>query len=128
MTYARGTLVLAVVLLAACSAAPGATALGTSLGLQTAPRSGGCETAAGMPVEVTHDRTTLTFLAVATGVHPQLVWPAGFTAWLVDGKAVLLDGQGRVIGREGGAAVTDIGGGLGPGDLFYVCAVGGRTY
>jgi hypothetical protein len=52
------------------------------------------------------------------------VWPAGWEAWRLGGRAELVDRDGTVVGREGDV-VSGFSGGLGADDAFHVCVVGG---
>jgi hypothetical protein len=51
-----------------------------------------------------------------------LIWPRGFAAWLVDGKAEILAPDGTLVGREGDT-LANLGGG---GDT--ICSVGDKMY
>ncbi len=65
----------------------------------------------------------LVLVDVNTGVQTSIVWPYGFVARLVDGKAVLVAPDGSVVAREGD--LLDVGGGFAqPG--FHVCDINGK--
>lgn len=51
-----------------------------------------------------------------------VVWPSGWAAWRIDGRAELVSRDGVVVAREGGEIA--VGGGVGPDDLFHVCIAG----
>jgi hypothetical protein len=57
----------------------------------------------------------------ASGEHPRaVVWRAGMTAWLVDGRAVLVDPMGNIVARDGD--LIEYGGGLLPDGSFFACS------
>jgi hypothetical protein len=89
---------------------------------------GGCMAAGEAPVVISHVGAAMTTTEVGTGLKVTLLWPSGFTAWLVDGEAVLLASDGAEVAREGGPAIEDIGGGLSADGLFHVCAIVMKTY
>ena len=68
----------------------------------------------------------LILVSVESGDTLNVVWPSGFAAWRVDGRAVLADPWGHVVGREGDV-LDGLGGGLGLGDDFHVCPFGIAT-
>lgn len=64
-------------------------------------------------------------LVPATGGDPiQVVWPTGWAAWRLDGRAELVSRDGGLVGREGDV-VSGFGGGIGADDAFHVCVAGG---
>lgn len=84
----------------------------------------GCAAAALADVRVEASADELIVVAVASGNPVKVVWPAGFGAWRLDGRAVLADSGGRVVGREGDVLPT-LGGGSGTDDgAFHVCPFG----
>ncbi len=88
----------------------------------------GCPQARRGPLRVELSGSELVFISTANGARESIVWPYGFSARLVDGKAELLAPDGAVIAREG-EVLDDLGGGLGvSGDAFHVCSLGGTTY
>jgi hypothetical protein len=59
------------------------------------------------------------FRRASDGTEAKIVWPRGFSARLVYGKAELVDANGNVAAREGDT--LSIPGGGAPGDEFDVC-------
>jgi hypothetical protein len=51
------------------------------------------------------------------------VWPSGWAAWRLDGRAELVTREGAVVGREGELS-EGFGGGTGDDDAFHVCIIG----
>ncbi len=104
---------------------PALPANATRLHVRTAfPRlTFGCATALLAPARVATAGDDLVLLTVASGEPVHVVWPSGFAAWRVDGRAVLADPWGSVVGREGDV-LDSLGGGLGPDDAFYICPFG----
>jgi len=82
-----------------------------------------CAAAALVPVRVATSGDELILVTVGTGESVRVVWPSGFGAWRVDGRAVVADPWGRVVGREGDV-LDSLGGGLGPDDAFHICPFG----
>ena len=83
----------------------------------------GCPAALLVPARVTTAGDDLVLVAVDTGETVPVVWPAGFTAWRMEGRAVVADPWGSVVGREG-AVLDSLGGGFGPDDVFRICQFG----
>ena len=83
----------------------------------------GCATAALSPVRVSTSGDELVLVSVESDQPVRAVWPAGFAAWRVDGRAVVADPWGSVVGRDGDV-LDSLGGGLGTGDAFYICPFG----
>ena len=83
----------------------------------------GCATALLSPVRVSTDGDSLTLVVVELGEPVRVVWPAGFGAWRIDGKAVVADPWGSVVGREGNV-LDGFGGGYGSDDVFHICPFG----
>jgi hypothetical protein len=82
-----------------------------------------CETAALVPARLATVNGDLVLRAVASGETIAVVWPSGWAAWLVDGRAELVGRDGSVFAREGDV-LSDLGGGVGSDDLFHVCIIG----
>lgn len=83
----------------------------------------GCTTAALAPAIVATEGDELILIGVESGATIAVVWPAGFGAWRIDGRAVVADPWGGVVGREGDI-VTGLGGGSGTDGAFYICPFG----
>jgi hypothetical protein len=99
----------------------GATRL--QLGTASPNVSLGCAAAALSPVRVSTSGDEVVLVSVESGQPVRVVWPAGFAAWRVDGRAVVADPWGSVVGREGDV-LDSLGGGLGVDDAFYICPFG----
>ena len=83
----------------------------------------GCATAALSPVRVSTSGDELVLVSVESLQPVRVVWPAGFAAWRIDGRAVVADPWGSVVGRDGDV-LDSLGGGLGVDDAFYICPFG----
>lgn len=87
-----------------------------------APRFG-CMAALLAPVRIAMSDGELVLVGVESGEPVPVLWPSGFAAWRIDGRAMLVGPYGNVIGREGDV-LDNLGGGGGPDGLFHVCGVG----
>jgi hypothetical protein len=83
----------------------------------------GCPTALLAPARVATAGDDLVLLAATTGEPIRVVWPSGWAAWRVDGRAELVTRDGSVVGREGDV-LEGFGGGVGVDDAFHVCIIG----
>ena len=83
----------------------------------------GCAAALLSPVRVSTDGQALLLASVETGETVRVVWPAGFGAWRIDGRAVVADPWGSVVGREGDV-LDSLGGGEGLDQAFQICPYG----
>ena len=83
----------------------------------------GCAAAALSPVRVATSGDELILVSVESGDTVRVVWPSGFAAWRLGGRAVLADPWGSVVGRDGDV-LDSLGGGLGEGDDFHICPFG----
>jgi hypothetical protein len=86
-----------------------------------------CPQAGGGPLRMELSGSELVLISTANGAAVSIVWPYGFSARLVAGKAELLAPDGSVIAHDGD--VLHVGGGFGvSGDEFHVCSVDGTIY
>jgi hypothetical protein len=83
----------------------------------------GCAAAGLAPVRVATSGDELTLVSVGSGETVRVVWPSGFGAWRIDGRAVVADQWGRVVGREGDV-LDSLGGGGGLDGAFHICPFG----
>lgn len=92
--------------------------------------SWGCMDALLAPVRVLREGDAVTFrLAQADQAVIGLVWPRGFSARLVAGRAEIVAPDGSVIGREGDVLANMFGGGIGEApNTFYICSVKNVVY
>ena len=81
---------------------------------------GGCPLALLMPVRVERDGSTLALASLADGQRASVVWPAGFGARLLNGRAELVTPGGRVFAREGDV-LQYLYGGVGEDGQFLIC-------
>jgi hypothetical protein len=122
-----GLFLLAVVALRVAPLVTGPALPGGASRLQLATASPnvslGCATAALSPVRVSTSGDELVLVSIGSGQPVRVVWPAGFGAWRIDGRAVVADPWGSVVGRDGDV-LDSLGGGLGTDDAFYICPFG----
>lgn len=83
----------------------------------------GCPAALLVPARVATSGNDLVLVTVETGETVPVVWPAGFAAWRLDGRAVVADPWGNVVGREG-AVLDSLSGGFSQDDAFHICPFG----
>lgn len=83
----------------------------------------GCQTALLGPVRITSSGEELAVLSAATGEPARVVWPSGWAAWLINGRAELAARDGSIIAREGDVIADRFGGGVGLDDAFHVCII-----
>ena len=84
----------------------------------------GCAAAALSPVRVATSGDELILVAIESGDTVPVVWPSGFAAWRIDGRSVLADPWGSVVGRDGDILDSLGGGGGGDDDAFHICPFG----
>jgi len=65
----------------------------------------------------------LILLSPATKEPITIVWPSGWAAWRLNGRAELVTREGAIVGREG-EIIEGFGGGTGLDDAFHVCIIG----
>ncbi len=82
-----------------------------------------CAAALLAPVRVATSGDELILVTVGSGETVRVVWPSGFAAWRVGGRAVVADQWGNVVGREGDV-LDSLGGGFGVDDAFHICPFG----
>ncbi len=85
----------------------------------------GCPAALLAPVRVASSGDDLIVLSVETDELVQVVWPTGWAAWRVDGRAELVDRFGSVIAREGDVIENQFGGAAGDDGAIHICIIGG---
>jgi hypothetical protein len=124
---ATGVIVLALVALgiARLVTGPGLPVGAQRLHIVTAAPNltAGCAAALLAPVRVSTEGEELVLVSVESGETVRVVWPAGFGAWRIDGRAVVADVWGSVVGREGDV-LDSLGGGEGPDGAFLICPYG----
>jgi len=76
------------------------------------------------PARVAVAGDSLVLVPPAGGDPIKIVWPTGWRAWRLGGRAELVSGDGTVVGREGDV-ISGLGGGTGTDDAFHVCEIGG---
>ena len=84
----------------------------------------GCPLALLAPARVAVAGDELVLVPESGGEPIKVVWPSGWVAWRLAGRAELVSHDGTVIGREGDI-VEGYGGGVGDDDVFHVCVIGG---
>ena len=83
----------------------------------------GCPLALLLPVRIATAGDDLVVVSEATSEVVQVVWPSGWAAWRVDGRATLVAHDGSVVGREDDV-LTGFGGGVYSDNAFHVCVIG----
>jgi hypothetical protein len=83
----------------------------------------GCPTAELLPARIAVVGDALVLVPQTGGDPLNVVWPAGWAAWRLSGRAELVSRDGTVVGREGDL-VSGFGGGVGADDAFHVCVAG----
>ena len=116
--------VLGIVVLAATMKPPQLPEGATTLALRTYPTSWQapwlprtCPLALVPPVKMVHEGQTVVFDGLDGGGRVPVVFPAGFQAWSVAGKAQLVTPEGYVLAREGDVLVGLSGSAADNGDL-----------
>jgi hypothetical protein len=86
----------------------------------------GCPAALLSPARVATSGDELVLVNVESGQMVEVVWPPGFAAWRHEGRAVISDPWGGIVGRDGDV-LDSLGGGSGLDDGFYICPFGIKT-
>jgi hypothetical protein len=84
-----------------------------------------CPLALLSPVLVATSGDEMTFVSPESGEAIQIVWPSGWAAWRINGRAEFVDRDGSVIARDGDVIENHFGGGMGDDGRAYVCIIGG---
>jgi hypothetical protein len=84
-----------------------------------------CNTALLAPARVATAGDELIVVSEWDNKPVNVVWPSGWAAWRVNGRAELVTRDGSVIAREGDVIEDRFGGGTGVDDAFHVCEIGG---
>jgi hypothetical protein len=74
------------------------------------------------PVRMVRDGDAVSF-EFLDGRPVDLVWPRGFSAWLLEGRAEIVAPDGSVVARDDGAEITGL-----VGDTRAICEVNGVAY
>jgi hypothetical protein len=82
-----------------------------------------CNTAALLPPRVATADDDLILVSPETNEPIKVVWPSGWAAWRLNGRAELVTRDGAIVGREG-EIIDGFGGGTGLDDVFHVCIMG----
>jgi hypothetical protein len=83
----------------------------------------GCAVALLSPGRIATSGEELVLVSVESGEPMTVVWPSGFAAWRLDGRAVLADPWGSVVGRDGDV-LDSLGGGTADDGAFHICPFG----
>jgi hypothetical protein len=103
---------------------PNATALHIQTPALHLRANTGCPTALLGPVRITSSENELIVLSARTTEPIDVVWPSGWVAWQIGGRALLVDRDGAIVVREGQVVADRFGGGEDPDGAFHVCEIG----
>lgn len=84
----------------------------------------GCPAGGLLPVRIATSGDDMIFISEGTGQRIEIVWPSGWAAWRLNGRAELVDRNGSLVGREG-EVLSGFGGVGGEDNAFHVCLIGG---
>lgn len=86
----------------------------------------GCPAALVVPLRVARDGASLVFMNEASDSPRPVVWPSGFTAWELAGRALLIAPDGAVFASEGDV-ISGLGGSAADnGDILICLSFGSR--
>ncbi len=85
----------------------------------------GCPASLLAPVRIATSGDDLIVLAVPTGERVRVVWPTGWVAWRINGRAELVGRDGSVVAREGDVIENRFGGSAGDDGAIHICIIGG---
>jgi hypothetical protein len=85
----------------------------------------GCPASLLVPVRVATSNDDLIAVTVATGEPVQIIWPSGWAAWRLDGRAELVGRDGSVVAREGDVIENRFGGSAADDGSIHICILGG---
>jgi hypothetical protein len=103
---------------------PGATALALATEPGHLLPTMGCPTALLLPARIAVVSDALVLIPEGGASPVDVVWPTGWAAWRLDGRAELVSRHGVVVGREGDV-ISGFAGGMGTDDAFHVCLAWG---
>lgn len=105
---------------------PGLPAGATPLHIETAAPhlvpNLGCPAALLQPAWIATAGDDLVLVNVDSGQTIRVVWPSGYAAWRLDGRAELHARDGRLVGREGDV-IEGLGGSSGDDGRFWICEI-----
>lgn len=81
----------------------------------------GCPTALLGAVRVATEDDDLIVISITTGETVKVVWPSGWAAWRLGGRAELVDRDGSVVAHEAEVIPARYGGGVDADGAFHVC-------
>jgi len=85
----------------------------------------GCPAALLGPMRIAPSGDDLIVRSEADGSSVAVVWPSGWAAWRIGGRAELVAHDGSVVAREGDLIENRFGGGTYDDGAFHVCVIGG---
>ena len=82
----------------------------------------GCPASLLQPARIATSGDDLVLVNVDSGQVIRVVWPSGYVAWRLDGRAELHARDGRLVGREGDV-LEWLGGGSGDDGRVWICEI-----